>query len=142
MKVLPLSPSADLYRLASGQQPAEDKGPRLSYSILIVDDSSFVRRSLRTCLEQNPDWKVCGEAADGVDAIELSQQLRPDLILLDLSLPGTNGFEVARELKRTSPSVPVLMFTGFKTPSLESEAIAAGCTAVVSQSEDQHMLVE
>jgi DNA-binding NarL/FixJ family response regulator len=128
--------------LASDQQPLEDKGPRLSYSILIVDDSSFVRRSLRTCLEQNPDWKVCGEAADGVDAIELSQQLRPDLILLDLSLPGMNGFEVARELKRTSPSIPVLMFTGFKTPSLESEAIAAGCTAVVSKSEHQQILFE
>jgi DNA-binding NarL/FixJ family response regulator len=142
MTVLTSSPSADSYGVASGQQPAEDKGPRLSYSILIVDDSSFVRRSLRTCLEQNPDWKVCGEAADGVDAIALSQQLRPDLILLDLSLPGMNGFEVARELKRTSPSVPVLMFTGFKTPSLESEALAAGCTAVVSKSEHQQMLFE
>jgi two-component system secretion response regulator SsrB len=85
---------------------------------------------------------VCGEAADGLDAIELSQQLRPDLILLDLSLPGMNGFEVARELKRTSPSIPVLMFTGFKTPSLESEAIAAGCTAVVSKSEHQQILFE
>lgn len=84
---------------SSGQQPIEDKGLHLSYSILIVDNSSFVRRSLRTCLEQNPDWKVCGEEADGTDAIEMSQQLRPDLILLDLSMPGMNGFEVACELK-------------------------------------------
>jgi two-component system response regulator NreC len=118
------------------------KASDLPYSILIVDDSAFVRRSLRTCLEQNPDWKVCGEAADGIDAIEMSQQLQPDLILLDLSMPGMNGFEVARELKRTSLSIPVLMFTSFKTPSLESEAIAAGCTAVVSKSEHQQMLFE
>jgi CheY-like chemotaxis protein len=97
MAVLPSSPSADSYGVASGQQPAEDKGPGLSYSILIVDDSSFVRRSLRTCLEQNSDWKVCAEAADGVDAIELSQQLRPDLILLDLSMPGMNGFDQCLE---------------------------------------------
>ena len=142
MKVLPSSPSVDPYGVASGQQLAEDKGPGLPYSILIVDDSLFVRRTLRTCLEQNPDWKVCAEAADGVDAIELSQKLRPDLVLLDLSMPGMSGFEVARELKRTSPSIPVLMFTSFNTPSLESEAIAAGCTAVVSKSEHQQMLLE
>ena len=57
-------------------------------------------------------------------------------------MPGMNGFEVARELKRTMPSIPVLMFTSFNTPSLESEATAAGCTAVVSKSEHQQMLFE
>jgi len=130
------------YEVAPGQLLAEDKGPCLSYSILIVDDSSFVRHSLRNCLEQNALWKVCGEAADGLEAIAMAEQLKPDLIVLDLSMPGMNGFEVARELKHITPSIPVLMFTSFKTPALESEALAAGCNAVVSKSEHQQMLFD
>jgi DNA-binding NarL/FixJ family response regulator len=114
----------------------------LSYSILIVDDSALIRRSLKSCLGQNPDWKVCGEAADGLDAIEMAQHLQPSVVVLDLSMPGMNGFEVARELKRITPSIPVVMFTSFKTPALETEALAAGCNAVVSKSEHQQMLFD
>jgi DNA-binding NarL/FixJ family response regulator len=114
----------------------------LSYSILIVDDSALIRRSLKSCLEQHPDWKVCGEAADGLDAIQMAQQLQPNVVVLDLSMPGMNGFEVARELKRITPSIPVVMFTSFKTPALETEALAAGCNAVVSKSEHQQMLFD
>ena len=114
----------------------------MSYSILVVDDSSLIRRSLRLCLEQNPEWKVCGEAADGLEAIEMAQRLIPDVVLLDLSMPGMNGFEVARELKRITPLIPVLMFTSFKTPQLEQEALASGCNAVVSKSEHQQTLFD
>jgi YesN/AraC family two-component response regulator len=82
----------------SGQRPI------LSYSILIADDSPLIRRALRACLEENHnDWKVCGEAADGSAALEMGRELKPDLIVLDLSMPGMNGFELARKLKRTSP---------------------------------------
>lgn len=110
----------------------------LSCSILIVDDSALIRRALRACLEENrDDWKVCGEAPDGATAIQMAKDLNPDLIVLELSTPGMNGFELARELKRTNPSVPLLMFTSFKTPQLEVQAIAAGCNAVVSKSEHQ-----
>jgi DNA-binding NarL/FixJ family response regulator len=115
----------------------------LPYSILLVDDSALIRRALRTCLEENHnEWKICGEAADGPDAIQMAQQLEPDLVLLDLSMPGMNGFEVARELKHANPSLGVLMFTSFKTPQLEKEALAAGCNAVVSKSEHQQMLFD
>jgi two-component system, response regulator YesN len=66
----------------------------LSYSILIVDDSPLIRHALRACLEENhKDWKVCGEAADGMAALEMARELKPDLIVLDLSMPGMNGFE-------------------------------------------------
>jgi len=114
----------------------------LSFSILIVDDSALMRRSLKLCLEQNPDWKVCGQAVDGLDAIEKTQQLRPDIVVLDLSMPGMNGFEVAHELKAVTPTIPLLMFTSFKTPQLEKEALASGCNAVVSKSEHQQLLFD
>lgn len=85
---------------------------------------------------------MCGEASDGIAAIEMVKALRPDLIVLDLAMPGMNGFQLAHNLKQTNPSLPVLMFTGFKTPQLEKDALAAGCNAVVSKSEHQQMLFD
>jgi len=110
------------------------------YSILIVDDSAVIRHSLRFWLEQN-DWTVCGEAEDGQEAIDKAQQLRPDLVLLDLSMPRMNGFEAARELRRLHPSLPLLMFTSFETPDLEEQAIAAGCNMVISKSDSSQLLL-
>jgi DNA-binding NarL/FixJ family response regulator len=106
----------------------------LPYSILIVDDSPAVRRSLRSSLEQYPDWVVCGEATDGREAIEKSRQLKPDLIILDFSMPEMVGLTAARELKRTQPTTPLLMFTTFKNSNIEKEATAAGCAGVISKS--------
>jgi DNA-binding NarL/FixJ family response regulator len=107
----------------------------LPYFILIVDDSAVVRRTLRYCFEQNPEWVVCGEAANGREAIEKAHQLRPDLVILDLSMPVMNGLEATRALKAVSPSLPILMFTSFTVAYVEHEAIAAGCTAVIAKSE-------
>jgi DNA-binding NarL/FixJ family response regulator len=64
-----------------------------------VDDSPVVRNTLRQTLERQRGWEVCGEAADGREAIEKAQQLKPDLVVLDLSMPVMNGLEAARELK-------------------------------------------
>ena len=68
--------------------------------ILIVDDSPPVRRSLRSLLEQQPDWKVCGEATDGWEAIDKAQGLQPDLIVLDMSMPVMDGLTTAKEIKK------------------------------------------
>ncbi len=111
----------------------------MTYSILIVDDNPVIRRSLRACLVESVDWQVCGEAANGREALEKAQQLRPDLIILDLSMPVMNGLQAARELKRITPTVQLLMFTSFKSPNLEKEAVAAGCTAVIEKSDLQDL---
>jgi DNA-binding NarL/FixJ family response regulator len=128
--------------VASGQPPAQDKKGILSHRILIVDDSALIRRALRACLEEGDEWEVCGEAGDGNDALKLVKELSPDLIVLDLSMPGMNGFQLARELKSLNSLLPVLMFTSFKTPQLEKEALGCGCDAVVSKSENQQMLFD
>ena len=103
-------------------------------NILIIDDSPAIRRSLRALLEQCDEWKVCGEADNGRTGVQQALLLTPDLVLLDLSMPVMNGFEAARELQRTMPRVPILMFTTFSNAFVEKEAFAAGVTAVQSKS--------
>ena len=82
----------------------------MSKRILVADDSDTVRRILRSYLAQH-DLDVCGEAADGEDAIEKARKLKPDLILLDAAMPRTNGIVVACVLKEMMPNVPIVLFT-------------------------------
>lgn len=103
--------------------------------ILLADDSAVVRKTLRQTLEQHDGWEVCGEATNGQQAIEKAQQLKPALVVLDVSMPVMNGFEAARELKRLAPSMLLVMFTSFATPHLTQAALSAGVSAMVSKSE-------
>ena len=100
-----------------------------------------MRERLRSYFHQNSNWTVCGEAVDGRDAIEKTEELNPDLIILDLSMPVMNGFEAARKLKEIRPQVPLLMFTTFKTSVLEEEAAAVGFAGVLSKSESNSLQV-
>jgi DNA-binding NarL/FixJ family response regulator len=104
-------------------------------AILLVDDKPFMRRILRDFLEQQPSWKVCGEAEDGVEAIVKAQQLRPDLIILDFQMPVMNGLDAAKQLKTLLPETPIVMFTSFDSFEIEREALAAGVHSVHSKSD-------
>jgi len=80
-------------------------------TVLIVDDHPAVRSAIRAGLERYSGFVICGEAVDGVDAIEKATKLKPDLILLDLSMPGMNGMEAAPALKRLMPHVLIVAFS-------------------------------
>jgi DNA-binding NarL/FixJ family response regulator len=107
----------------------------VAYNILIVDDNAFLRRMLRTCLEQDPQWKVCGEAENGKQAVERVEELKPDIVLLDLQMPLMNGLEAARRIKVIAPKAAMLMFTMYTSPELLHEAHAAGIREVVSKTD-------
>jgi len=109
--------------------------------ILIVDDSPIIRRSLRTVLEQQPKWGVCGEAGNGREGIDKALQLNPDLVVIDLVMPVMNGIEASRALKKLVPATPLVMFTTFTDPYLTKDALAAGVDAVVPKSEGATTLV-
>ena len=81
------------------------------HSVLIVDDHPIVRAAIRTALKHYPEFSVCGEAVDGIDAIEKAITLHPDLILLDFSMPRMNGAEAAAILKTWLPSARIIAFT-------------------------------
>ena len=85
--------------------------------IMIADDSTPVRRGLRTLLGLNSDWQVCGEAVDGADAVEKAHQLAPDLILMDFSMPQMDGVQAAREIAKVWYKNP--------DPALHSESLAS-----------------
>jgi DNA-binding NarL/FixJ family response regulator len=113
----------------------------MSYSVLIADDSLAIRRGLCELFDREPDFVVCGDAENGKEAIEKAQDLHPDLILLDLSMPVMNGLDAARVLKNLMPEVPVIMFSAFSEPFTEPAARSAGAKTLVSKSESIYVLL-
>ena len=110
--------------------------------VLIADDNLYVRYVIRTFLHDQDEIEICGEAVDGVETIEKTRHLKPDLVLLDLSMPSVNGAEVALILKNTAPDVRIITFTMYSSklsPSLKS---ALGVDAILSKPDDMGHLVE
>jgi two-component system response regulator NreC len=100
-------------------------------NILIVDDHGIVRAGLRSLLTGEPDLQVIGEAVNGVDALRLAVELRPQVVLADISMPGPNGIELARELAHRLPGTAVLVLTMHDDPGLVREARKAGARGYV-----------
>jgi len=94
--------------------------------ILLADDNAMIRRLIRDFLESKPGYEVCGEAIDGADALEKASELRPDLIILDLSMPRMNGLEAARVLQSTMNDVPVILCTNYADALRPSDIADAG----------------
>jgi DNA-binding NarL/FixJ family response regulator len=105
----------------------------MSVRFLIVDDSELVRNGLRTIVEANSGWEVCGEAADGLSGIEMFKSLQPDIVVLDFQMPGISGLETARRMTAISAAIPIIMFTQHASAELELHAREAGVRAVVSK---------
>lgn len=110
-------------------------------SVLIVDDHPAIRRALRAAFERQPGFVVCGEAQDGLDAIAKAKKYSPDLIVLDLRMPGMDGLEAARNLKRIMPNVPLMMLTCYYSSAAEKEALASGVNAVFSKPDGMQNLI-
>jgi CheY-like chemotaxis protein len=103
--------------------------------ILIADDSALVRQQLRSLLEMNSDWEVCGEAVDGREAVEKARQLQPDLVVLDFSMPVMNGLQAAKEISQQFPHIPLLLFSMFLSRQLVEEARKLGFRGAVAKSD-------
>lgn len=100
--------------------------------ILIVEDSETTRRIIRAILETR-EWKICGEAQNGQAAIRQFRKLRPDVVILDLTMPELNGIEVAARLSKIDALVPLILFTISEVDELREAARDAGIYAVVSK---------
>jgi DNA-binding NarL/FixJ family response regulator len=100
-------------------------------TILLADDHHLVRQGLRTLLEAEPDFHIVGEAGDGLEAIRLVEQHRPEVLVLDLIMPGLNGLEVARRVRRRSPQTRIVVLSMYYNEAYVLEALEAGATAYV-----------
>jgi len=107
--------------------------------ILIADDSPPMRCGLRTFLELNSDWQVCGEAVDGADAVKKAHQLAPDLIVMDFSMPEMDGVEAAREIARSGTDIPILLLSLHLSPQMIESARRAGMRGAISKAEISKM---
>jgi DNA-binding NarL/FixJ family response regulator len=105
-------------------------------SVLIVDDHEAIRRTLRVRIEELPDFSVCGEAINGVDAVEKAQLLNPNLVILDFAMPEMNGLEAATALRFMLPATKLYLLTAHSNRELELAARDAGIDAVYSKYDD------
>ena len=103
--------------------------------ILIADDHELVRQGLRALLAARPAWEVCGEAADGVEAIEKAAQLQPDIVLLDVSMPRLNGLQAALAIRRESPASNIVIVSQHDPAEMLPSALEAGACGYVSKSD-------
>jgi DNA-binding NarL/FixJ family response regulator len=111
-------------------------------SVLIVDDSYVVRQVMRDFFETMTDCRIVGEAGDGAEAIHQASELRPDLILLDFSMPELNGIETASILKKMLPHAHIVVFTMYDGALGSRLSLAVGVDLVVSKTEGLNGLVD
>ena len=110
-------------------------------AVLIVDDNASIRSALRMFLENNLQMRICGEAANGVEAISIAQARHPGVVVMDLSMPSMNGVEAASIIKKTAPDSRIIVFTLYSDSVGETMAKAVGVDVVVSKTEGTEALV-
>ncbi|HEY6769613.1 MAG TPA: response regulator transcription factor [Candidatus Sulfotelmatobacter sp.] len=109
--------------------------------ILIADDRELMRSALKAIFALRSHWQVCGEATDGAEAVAMASQLQPDLIILDFKMPLGDGIRTASQILMAMPSIPIVMYTLYKTEELESAAKSVGIRAVVGKEDGVRSLL-
>jgi len=112
-----------------------------NFRILIADDHEIVRQGLRSLLESHSGWEVCGEAADGWETIRKVEQLKPDLVTLDIGMPNLNGLDAAREILSHNSKTRILFLTLYDTEQAVKTAVQLGAKGLVLKSDAAHELV-
>jgi CheY-like chemotaxis protein len=118
-----------------------DKGRGGGRTILVVDDNPEIRQAVCRAFLSN-GFAVCGEADNGQEAIRLCKQFRPDIILLDLSMPVMNGLQAAPELRKIAPKTPIILFTMYGNALQQHQVAALGIDLVVSKNDPFSEIIE
>jgi DNA-binding NarL/FixJ family response regulator len=113
----------------------------MSLRILVVDDHDVVRQGVRLILRSRSDWQVCGEASNGLEALDKAAELEPDLIILDISMPGKDGLSVASELQARGDRAMILILTMHDSKELAAAVKNVGARGYVTKSHAARDLV-
>ena len=116
------------------------RGGYMTKRILLVDDNGLTRSLIRAFLESQPKVEVCGEASNGAEGLEKGLELKPDLVVLDFSMPRINGLQAAFMFHKIAPHTPIILFTLFKDEILDRLARVAGVASVVSKADELTVL--
>jgi two-component system response regulator NreC len=106
-----------------------------AFRILIADDHEVVRQGVRTMIEREPGWEVCGVAANGREAVALAAELKPDVVIADMTMPELDGVQVVRQIKRLLPKTEMLVFTAHESESIVREVFAAGAKSYIRKTD-------
>jgi DNA-binding NarL/FixJ family response regulator len=109
--------------------------------ILIADDHDVVRKGLRMLIEEHPGWEICGEARSGREAVEKAIQLKPEVTVIDISMPDLNGLEATRQIRKACPKTEVLVITHHDSDEMAAEVLDAGARGYVLKSDSDKDLV-
>jgi DNA-binding NarL/FixJ family response regulator len=110
--------------------------------VLIVDDHAFIRRGVQTILHPFPEWEFCGEAENGKEAIRMADQLKPEVIIMDISMPGLNGIEATRAIRKSQPAVKIVLLTLHDSSELLRIAFRAGARGYLLNTDAEQELVK
>lgn len=110
--------------------------------ILIVDDHAVLRKAVRQLLESRNEFQVCGEAENGVQAIKMAAELKPDVVILDIVMPVMNGFEAARKIKEVSPDSRLVILSAYKDKQMLEGAKSVGAVCYVPKSDAERELID
>ncbi|HTZ49706.1 MAG TPA: response regulator transcription factor [Verrucomicrobiae bacterium] len=110
--------------------------------VLIVDDHAFIRRGVETILESSPEWEVCGEASNGNDAVRLANQLTPEVVLMDVTMPGMNGLEATRIIRKEHPNVKVILLTLHESSEVLRSGFRAGASGYLLKADAEEELMK
>lgn len=113
----------------------------MPFRILVADDHEVVRRGLCALLQSQPEWEVCGECADGRDAVDKATKLKPDVLILDIGMPSLNGLEATRQILKINPQIKVLILTLHDSDQVVREVLNAGARGFLLKSDAARDLV-
>jgi DNA-binding NarL/FixJ family response regulator len=109
--------------------------------ILIADDHDLLRRGVKTLLLSHPGWEICGEAKTGREAVTKAEELKPDIVVLDISMPDLNGVEAAKRIRKASPGTEILILSMHYSDQLIREIVEAGIRGYIVKSDSDRDLV-
>ncbi len=124
-----------------GENRAWNQAQNAPIRVLIADDHAVLRQALRYLLESQQGVKVVGDASNGREAVEMAEKLQPDVVLMDTVMPGLNGIEATRQIRRRLPKTKVLMLTGYMEDEQISGALRAGASGYVVKRSDMDELL-